>query len=107
MIVKVAKSTLQIVSREHEEDVSLISSLTSRLSQSPGGTIYYKMTEVSDKANSKRAKMKMIKLSSKSLEKAIREVERRGLNKFEKFESNATNLEFQKERLSKQLNLEE
>ena len=32
--------------------------------------------------------MKMIKLSSKSLEKAIREVERRGLNKFEKFESN-------------------
>ena len=65
--------------------------LTTRLSQSPGGTIYYKMTEVSDKANSKRAKMKMIKLSSKSLEKAIREVERRGLNKFEKFESNATN----------------
>jgi hypothetical protein len=34
--------------------------------------------------------MKMIKLSSKSLEKAIREVERRGLNKFEKFELNAT-----------------
>jgi hypothetical protein len=29
----------------------------------------------------------MIKLSSKSLDKAIREVERRGLNKFEKFES--------------------
>ena len=96
MIAKVAKSTLQIVSREHEEDVSLISSLTTRLSQSPGGTIYYKMTEVSDKANSKRAKMKMIKLSSKSLEKAIREVERRGLNKFEKFESNAT-----KSRISK------
>jgi hypothetical protein len=29
----------------------------------------------------------MIKLSSKSLEKAIREVERRGLNKFEKLGS--------------------
>ena len=70
--------------------------LTSRLSQSPGGTIYYKMTEVSDKAKSKRAKMKMIKLSSKSLEKAIREVERRGLNKFEKFESNAQTPEIPK-----------
>jgi hypothetical protein len=65
--------------------------LTSRLSQSPGGTIYYKMTEVIDKANNKRAKIKVIKLSSKSLEKAIREVERRGLNKFENFESIATN----------------
>ena len=61
--------------------------LTSRLSQSPGGTIYYKMTEFSDKAKCKRGKIKMIKLSSKSLEKAIREVERRGLNKFERFET--------------------
>jgi len=61
--------------------------LTSRLSQSPGGTIYYKMTSVSDKSKNTRAKMKMIKLSSKSLDKAIREVERRGLNKFEKFEA--------------------
>ena len=60
--------------------------LTSRLSQSPGGTIYYKMTSVSDKSKNTRAKMKLIKLSSKSLDKAIREVERRGLNKFEKFE---------------------
>ena len=61
--------------------------LTTRLSQSPGGTIYYKMTEIPEKTKSARPKMKMIKLSSKSLEKAIREVERRGLNKFEKFES--------------------
>ena len=61
--------------------------LTSRLSQSPGGTIYYKMTSVSAKSKNTRVKMKMIKLSSKSLDKAIREVERRGLNKFEKFEA--------------------
>ena len=61
--------------------------LTSRLSQSPGGTIYYKMTEFSAKGKNARVKVKMIKLSSKSLDKAIREVERRGLNKFEKFET--------------------
>jgi hypothetical protein len=61
--------------------------LTSRLSQSPGGTIYYKITSVSEKSKRTRPKIKMIKLSSKSLDKAIREVERRGLNKFEKFES--------------------
>ncbi len=61
--------------------------LTSRLSQSPGGTIYYKMTEFPAKGKNARAKLKLIKLSSKSLDKAIREVERRGLNKFEKFET--------------------
>jgi hypothetical protein len=61
--------------------------LTSRLSQSPGGTIYYKMTEVAEKAKSTRPKIKMVKLSSKSLEKAQREVSRRGLNKFEKFDA--------------------
>jgi hypothetical protein len=57
------------------------------------------MTEFPDKVNNKRAKMKMVKLSSKSLEKAIREVERRGLNKFEKFESNATNLRIRKRKV--------
>jgi hypothetical protein len=31
-------------------------------------------------------KSKLVKLSSKSLEKALREVSRRGLDKFEKFE---------------------
>ncbi len=61
--------------------------LTARLSQSPGGTIYYKMTEFPPKGKNSRAKLKMIKLSSKSLDKAIREVERRGLNKFEKFKA--------------------
>ena len=52
--------------------------LTSRLSQTPGGTIYYKMTEISSTGQSTRKKFKMIKLSSKSLEKAQREVERKG-----------------------------
>ncbi|MDG0964906.1 MAG: hypothetical protein P8O23_07565 [Opitutales bacterium] len=61
--------------------------LTSRLSQSPGGTIYYKMTDIAEKTKSTRPKVKLVKLSSKSLEKAVREVERRGLDKFEKFNS--------------------
>ena len=58
--------------------------LTSRLSQSPGGTIYYKMSISPSSDTNSRLKVKIIKLSSKSLEKAKREVERRGLNKFEK-----------------------
>jgi hypothetical protein len=61
--------------------------LTSRLSQSPGGTIYYKMIDIAEKVKNARPKVKMVKLSSKSLEKAVREVERRGLDKFEKFDS--------------------
>lgn len=75
--------------------------LTSRLSQSPGGTIYYKMTEVSDKSMSARPKMKMIKLSSKSLDKAIREVERRGLNKFEKFVKKKAKSRISKQKVKK------
>ena len=51
--------------------------LTTRLSQSPGGTIYYKMIDIADKVKNARPKVKMVKLSSKSLEKAVREVERR------------------------------
>ena len=35
--------------------------------------------------NGKRTKTTSVKLSSKSLEKALREVARRGLDKFEKF----------------------
>ena len=61
--------------------------LTTRLSQSPGGTIYYKMIDIADKVKNARPKVKMVKLSSKSLEKAVREVERRGLDKFEKFDT--------------------
>jgi len=61
--------------------------LTTRLSQSPGGTIYYKMVDIAEKVKNARPKVKMVKLSSKSLEKAVREVERRGLDKFEKFDT--------------------
>ena len=75
--------------------------LTSRLSQTPGGTIYYKMTEISSTGQSTRKKFKMIKLSSKSLEKAQREVERRGLNKFEKFSNRATKSRSNKAKLKK------
>ena len=66
--------------------------LTSRLSQSPGGTIYYKMIDIAEKVKNARPKVKMVKLSSKSLEKAVREVERRGLDKFEKFDSTRKSL---------------
>ena len=41
--------------------------LTTRLSQSPGGTIYYKMIDIADKVKNARPKVKMVKLSSKSL----------------------------------------
>ena len=37
-------------------------------------------------SNGKRMKTTSVKLSSKSLEKALREVSRRGLDKFEKFD---------------------
>ena len=70
--------------------------LTSRLSQSPGGTIYYKMIDIADKVKNARPKVKMVKLSSKSLEKAVREVERRGLDKFEKFDSKTKSLRVSK-----------
>ena len=58
--------------------------LTDRLSQTPSGTIYYKMTEVVE-GRGCSVKVRKIKLASKSLLKAKREVIRRGLNKFEKF----------------------
>jgi hypothetical protein len=61
--------------------------LTDRLSQTPGGTIYYKMTEVVE-GRGCSVKVRKIKLASKSLLKAKREVIRRGLNKFERFSEN-------------------
>ncbi len=64
--------------------------LTTRLSQSPGGTIYYKMIEFPENGKSSRPRAKMVKLSSKSLEKAKREVERRGLDRFEKMKYKST-----------------
>jgi len=58
--------------------------LTSRLTQSSGGTIYYRMTEMPSSQDG-RVKYRSVKLSSKSLAKAEKEVVRRGLDKFEKF----------------------
>ncbi len=57
-----------------------------RIFQSPAGTIFYKMIEPPASKGS-RAKSRTIRLSSKSLEKALKEIDRRGLNKFESFVS--------------------
>ena len=74
-------NSLRRIKRRKKENVQL----TSRLSQSPSGIIYYRMTEPVA-SNGKRMKTTSVKLSSKSLEKALREVSRRGLDKFEKFD---------------------
>jgi hypothetical protein len=73
-------NSLRRVKRRKKQDTQL----TSRLSQTPSGTIYYRMTEPMS-TNGNRMKTKSVKLSSKSLDKALREVSRRGLDKFEKF----------------------
>lgn len=57
--------------------------LTDRLTQSPSGVIYYRMTEF-HKGNSSRTKSRKVKLASKSLEKARKEIIRRGLDRLEK-----------------------
>ena len=72
-------NSVKRIKRRRKQNIQL----TSRLSQSPGGTIYYRMTELSE-GKSVRAKTKTIKLASKSLDKALKEVSRRGLDKFEK-----------------------
>ena len=74
-------NSVKRIKRRRKQNIQL----TSRLTQSPGGTIYYRMTELSE-GKSVRAKTKTIKLASKSLDKALKEVSRRGLDKFEKFE---------------------
>ena len=58
--------------------------LTEHLTQTASGTIYYKMAQVSQERKGS-IKFRKVKLASKSLLKAKREVIRRGLNKFEKF----------------------
>ena len=73
-------NSLRRIKRRKKQDTQL----TSRLSQTPSGTIYYRMTEPMS-TNGNRMKTKSVKLSSKSLDKALREVSRRGLDKFEKF----------------------
>ena len=62
-----------------------------RLLQSPGGTIYYRMTEVPQVSKDgkliQRRKVKNVKLASKTLEKALREIERRRLDRHDKAET--------------------
>ena len=58
--------------------------MTDCLVQTPGGTIYFKMTGMV-RGKSGKGKVKKVKLTSKSLDKAKKEVVRRGLNKFENF----------------------
>lgn len=53
--------------------------------QSPGGTIYYLRRDCSG-SSTRGGKVNKVKLSSKSILKAHKEVIRRGLNKFEKFD---------------------
>ena len=65
--------------RRRKQDVRL----TDRLTQSPSGVIYYRMTEF-HKGNSGRTKSRKVKLASKSLEKARKEIIRRGLDRLEK-----------------------
>ena len=72
-------NSVKRIKRRRKQNIQL----TSRLTQSPGGTIYYRMTELSEGKNV-RAKTKTIKLASKSLDKALKEVSRRGLDKFVK-----------------------
>jgi hypothetical protein len=78
-------NSVKRIKRRRKQNVQL----TSRLSQSPGGTIYYRMTELSESKNV-RPKSKSVKLASKSLDKALKEVSRRGLDKFDKSVSKAT-----------------
>ena len=57
------------------------------MTQSPAGTIYYRMTAVPQHSKNgkiiQRRKVKNVKLASKTLEKALREVTRRGLDRHE------------------------
>ena len=62
--------------------------LAPRITQSSGGTIYYRMTEIPQVSKDgkiiQRRKIKNVKLASKTLEKAVREIVRRGLDRHEK-----------------------
>ena len=59
-----------------------------RMTQSPAGTIYYRTTMVPQYSKDgkiiQRRKVKNVKLASKTLDKALREVSRRGLDRHEK-----------------------
>ena len=74
-------NSLRRIKRRRKQNVLL----APRILQSPGGTIYYRMTESSQISKQgkviNRRKVRNVKLASKSLKKAIREIDRRGLNK--------------------------
>jgi len=74
-------NSLRRIKRRRKQNVLL----APRILQSPGGTIYYRMTESSQISQEgkviNRRKVRNVKLASKSLEKALREIDRRGLNK--------------------------
>ena len=61
--------------------------LAPRITQTPGGAIFYRMTEApqvtEDGKIVQRRKIKNVKLSSKSLDKALREIARRKLDRHE------------------------
>ena len=65
-----------------------INVIAPRMTQSPAGTIYYRTTMVPQYSKDgkiiQRRKVKNVKLASKTLEKALREVSRRGLDRHEK-----------------------
>ena len=69
-------NSLKRIRRRRKEDVEI----APRLFQTSGGSIYYKITEP-PMGKGMRSKSKSVRLSSKSLEKALREVSRRGLDK--------------------------
>jgi hypothetical protein len=62
--------------------------ISPRMTQSPAGTIYYRTTMVPQYSKDgkiiQRRKVKNVKLASKTLNKALREVSRRGLDRHEK-----------------------
>ena len=74
-------NSVRRVKRRRKQNVAL----APRLMQSPGGTIYYRATVTPQVSNGgelvRRRKVCNVKLASKSLEKALREVKRRGLDK--------------------------
>jgi hypothetical protein len=57
------------------------------MTQTPAGTIYYRVTAVPQYSKNgkiiQRRKVKNVKLASKTLEKALREISRRGLDRHE------------------------
>ena len=65
----------------------LSNAIAPRMTQTPAGTIYYRTTVVPQYSKDgkiiQRRKVKNVKLASKTLEKALREISRRGLDRHE------------------------